>query len=77
MISTRFLQSLKQLMPIIRAKRINGKKDTAKKRKGGKKAYTNGYKIIKGKMLTDKRNKLQKAKVKGRGNRSFSITENL
>lgn len=77
MISIRFLQFLKQLMPIIGTRWINGKNNTEKKHKSRKKAYPNGYRIIKGKMLTDKRNKLQKAKVKGRGNRSFSITENL
>jgi hypothetical protein len=47
MISARFLPPLKQLMLIIGTNRIGGKKDTAKKRKNKKKAYSNGYRIIK------------------------------
>jgi len=60
-------------MPIIRSKQINGKKDTAKKCKGGKKAYTDGYRIIKKKIQTDKRDRLQKTGTEERDNRSFLL----
>ena len=73
MISTKPLPPLKQLIPIIETKPTGGKKDTAKKRKGGKKAYTDGYRIIKKKIQTGKRDRLQKTGTEGRDNRSFLL----
>lgn len=55
-------------MPIIGTNRINGKKDTEKKCKGGKKAYTDGYRIISGKMQIGNQNQLYKEKTEERDN---------
>ena len=52
-------------MPIIGSKRINRKNNTGKKHKIRKKAYPNGYRIIKGKMQTDKQNRFQKVETEG------------
>lgn len=60
-ISTKPLPLLRQLMSIIGTKLTGGKNNTEKKHKSEKKAYTNGYRIIKEKRQTDKRNRLQKA----------------
>ena len=65
MIFTKPLQPPKQLMPIIGTKLMGGRKNTTKKYKGGKKVYTDGYRIIKGKTQTDKQNRLQKAETEG------------
>lgn len=40
----------------------------AKNHKSRKKAYTDGYRIIKGRILTDKRNRLQKARTEEQDN---------
>jgi hypothetical protein len=45
-------------MPNIGTRWINGKNNTGKKYKTRKKAYLNGYGIIKGKMQTDKQNRV-------------------
>ena len=68
MISTKPLPPLKQLMPIIGTKQTGGKKDMEKNYKSRKKAYTDGYRIIKGRILTDKRNRLQKARTEEQDN---------
>ena len=65
MISTKSFLSLKLLMPNIGTRWINGKNNTGKKYKTRKKAYPNGYGIIKGKMQTDKQNRFQKAETEG------------
>ena len=52
-------------MPNIGTRWINGKNNTGKKYKTRKKAYPNGYGIIKGKMQTDKQNRFQKAETEG------------
>lgn len=54
MISTKSLLPLKQLMTIIKTKLT-----------GGKIAFTNDYRIIKEKMQIDKRNTLQKVRIRG------------
>lgn len=66
MISIKLLPLPKLPMPNIRLKPINGKNFTEKMHKNRKKkAYTDGYGIIKGKMQTDKQNRFQKAETEG------------
>lgn len=55
-------------MPTTGAKRTSGKKDMAKNHKSRKKAYTDGYRIIKEKAQTGKRSSLQKTWAEGKNN---------
>lgn len=55
-------------MTITGTKRTSGKQDMEKMHKGGKEAYTNGYRIIREKTRTGKRDKFQKVRTEGQDN---------
>lgn len=63
MISTRFLQFLKQLIPIIETNRINGKTDTAKSIKAGRKHTQTVTELSKGKFRQASETDLKKRKA--------------
>ena len=76
MISTKFLQFLKQLMPIIGSKRINGKNNTGKSTKEGRKHIQTVSELIKKKMQTHKKKKKLKKK-KGGGRCPPKLNKNI
>ena len=68
MISIKPMPPLKGLMMITGTRRINGKKDMAKRHKVKKKVYPNGYRIIIEKIQTSIKGKLLKTGTKELGN---------
>lgn len=73
MIFTKPLLLLKKLMMITEIRLKSGKNDMAKKCEGGKKAYTDGYRIFRERMRFDNQDKSLKEKTGEKDNYTHYI----